>query len=78
MQTINHKQFDVLSGFYAHLYCVYHDGVKSDFGFYAEQLDSINVPWSIQNRVAVMAEDRGSQSKYFRTLLKEKDIHIEA
>ena len=76
MQTINSKQFDLLRGFYAHLYCVYHDGVKSDFGFYAEQLDSINVPWSVQNSVAVLAEDKASQSKYLSTLLAEQNIHV--
>jgi hypothetical protein len=76
MHEINRHQLDLLKGFYAHLYCVYHHGAKSDFGFYAELLDNTNVPWSVQNTVAVLAEDKASQSKYLTTLLTQKNIHV--
>ena len=74
---INRHQLDNLLGFYTHCFCVYHDKVKSDFAFWANQLDDINVPWSVQNTVAVLAESKGNQRFYFRTLLKQKGITVQ-
>jgi len=73
---ITAKQYNLLQGFYAHCYCVYHDNVIADFGFWASQLDSSGVPWSVQNTVAVTAEDKGSISLYLRTHLAKKDIRV--
>lgn len=61
---ITHKQYDMLQGFYAHCYCVYHSGIKPYFEFYAEILDEAGIPWSIQNATALLAEDKESISKY--------------
>jgi hypothetical protein len=71
---ITAKQYDLLQGFYAHCYCVYHKGVNADFGFWATQLDNSDVPWSVQNFVAVTAEDKDSIGLYLRTHLAKKDI----
>jgi hypothetical protein len=57
---INTHQYDLLLGFYAHCYSVYQSGSKPDFCFWAEQLDNDQVPWSIQNTVAVIAETKES------------------
>lgn len=74
MALINTKQYDALSGFYTHCYCVYHDKVKSAFGFWAEQLDALDIPWSVQNTVSELASDRESMGYYLSTLLKKKGI----
>lgn len=74
---INRKQYDSLTGFYAHCYTVYHDGAKADFGFWAEQLDKCEVPWHVQNSVAVTAEDRSSMALYLSTHLARKGIAIQ-
>jgi len=73
---ITRKQFEVLQGFFAHCYAVYHDNVKPDWAFWAEQLDTINIPWSVQNTVAVTAEDRSSIDLYLRTHLIRRNITV--
>lgn len=73
---ITRKQYDYLLGFYAHCYAVYHDKSKADFGFWASQLDKANVPWCVQNSVAVTAEDKGSMSLYLSTHLANKGVTI--
>ncbi|MEH6454856.1 MAG: hypothetical protein V7749_00910 [Cocleimonas sp.] len=72
---ISAKQYDLLLGFYAHCYCVYHESAVPDFNFWAEQLDFENVPFSVQNTVAVTAEEKESISLYLRTHLKKKGIY---
>jgi hypothetical protein len=76
MTLINRKQFDILLGFYTHCYCVYHDKVKQGFAFWSEQLDAANIPWSVQNTVANLADDKSTQQKYLRTLLLNNDINV--
>ena len=76
MTTINRKQLDLLSGFYTHCYCVYHDKVKQYFAFWADQLDEAKVPWSVQNSVANLAEDKSTQAQYMSTLLANKNITV--
>lgn len=73
---ITRQQYDYLLGFYAHCYCVYHENTKSDFEFWATQLDDANIPWKIQNSVAVTAEDKGSNALYLSTHLKRKGVEI--
>lgn len=73
---ITHNQFDTLQGFFAHCYAVYHDDVKPDWGFWATQLDTRNIPWSVQNTVAVTAEDKSSISLYLRTHLSHRNITV--
>ncbi len=75
--TITRQQFDSLKGFYAHCYVVYHEGVNDGFAFWAEQLDKEEVPWSVQNTVAVLAEDRSSISLNLSTHLSRKGITIQ-
>jgi len=74
---LNRKQYDALLGFFAHCYAVYHDGARQDFPFWAKQLDNAQVPMSVQNNVAVMAEEKGSNAKYLSTLLSEKGIGVQ-
>lgn len=74
--TITPKQYDVLSGFYAHCFAVCHDGVKNDFVWYANQLDEAGVPWHVQNTVALIADDRQSMGLYLKTYLKNKIPNI--
>lgn len=69
---ITHKQYGMLQGFYAHCYSVYHDNNKPDFSTWAELLDSVGIPWSIQNTTAIKAEDKSSISYYLSTLLGVK------
>lgn len=66
---LSHKQYDLLQGFYAHCYCVYHHNSKADFVTWAELLDNAKVPWSLQNRTALKAEDRRSIDYYLSTLI---------
>jgi hypothetical protein len=73
---ITRKQYDLLLGFYAHCYCVYHEKVKACFDFWAAQLDDANIPWSIQNNISVTAEDKGSNALYLSTHLKNKGVEI--
>lgn len=73
---ITTKQLDNLKGFYTHCWCVYHEKAKACFEFWAEVLDNEAIPWSIQNSVAIIAEDRESIGKYLTTLLAEKDILV--
>jgi len=73
---ITRKQYDLLLGFYSHCYCVYHLKSQAFFDFWAEQLDEAEIPWSVQNNVAVTAEDKGSIALYLSTHLSEKDIEI--
>ena len=73
---INRNQYNALLGFYAHCYAVYHDGAPESFAFWASQLDSAEVPMSVQNSVAVAAEDKSSQSQYLSTILSERDITV--
>jgi hypothetical protein len=48
---------------------VYHDRCKPEFAFWAEQLDREAIPWSVQNTVAVTAEDKTSMGLYLSTRL---------
>ena len=73
---LSKPQFDQLKGFYAHCYCVAHEGAKGDFGFWAQQLDNANIPWSVQNRVAGFAEDKQSRGFYLTTLLAREGIKV--
>lgn len=75
-KVINHKQLDLLKGFFAHCWCVYHEKTQQGFSFWAEQLDKANIPWSIQNIVAVSAEDKASINRYLTSILKDRDIII--
>ena len=74
--VINRKQLDLLQGFYAHCYCVYHLNIKPDFKFWADLLDANDVSWSIQNSVASIAEDKLSRALYLTTHLKNKGIEV--
>ena len=73
---ITRKQYDLLLGFYAHCYCVYHEKVKACFEFWATQLDDAKIPWTVQNNVSVTAEDKSSNALYLSTHLKNKGVEI--
>ena len=74
---INRTQLNLLQGFFAHCFCVYHDGVKQDFSFWATQLDGAAVPWSIQNQIAQAAETRSNLGYYLTTLLKNIGVTVD-
>lgn len=73
---ITRAQYDMLQGFYAHCYTVYHDYGKAHFGFWAEELDKSEIPWRVQNSVAVIAESKESIALYLSSHLKERGIQI--
>lgn len=74
---INRKQLDLIQGFFAHCFCVYHDGVKQDFPFWATQLDNAAVPWNVQNQIAQAAERRSNLSLYVTTLLSNIGVTVD-
>lgn len=73
---ITREQFDTLSGFFVHLWCVKFEGSKPDFGFYQERLDSIGIPWWVQNKVSGLADVRENAFLYFRTIFKNVGITV--
>lgn len=73
---ITRNQYDLLHGFFIHCYAVYHQQSQEYFSFWAEQLDKEQIPWSIQNIVAVTAESKESISLYLSTHLKSRDISV--
>lgn len=74
MKKINRKQWSMLEGFYIALWCQYHHGVKTDFSYWKEALDSLGVSWEIQNNVACAAEKRDNMSYYFSTVMTRLGI----
>ncbi|MDP2564457.1 hypothetical protein [Pseudoalteromonas marina] len=75
---ITREQFDTLSGFFVHLWCVKYEGSKPDFGFYQERLDGIGIPWWVQNKVSELAEVRENAFLYFRTIFQKAGITVSA
>lgn len=69
-------QYNYLQGFYTHCYCVHHEQVDADYAFWASQLDKQQIPWWVQNTVAVTAEDRSSIALYLRTHLAKHGITV--
>lgn len=70
--VISWKQWSILKGFFTHCWSVCHEGVKSDYGFYAEQLDEAGVPWHVQNIVAELADHRENAFKNLKVLAQKK------
>lgn len=73
---ITPKQYNHLMGFYTHCWLYYHDNIQPQFAFWAEELDRVEVPWSVQNTVSVLAEERSTIGKYLTSLLKERNIVV--
>ena len=74
--TITAHQFSYLQGFFVHVWCVYHEKSKSDFSFWAKQLDDLGISWYVQNTVACLADKRENVFYYLRNLLAQKGISI--
>ena len=74
--NITKSQYDHLTGFFFALSCHYCEGIKTNFGHWANLLDDRNIPWSIQNYVAELATSKENTGKYLSTLLKERDITV--
>jgi len=68
-KTLNPIQIDALEGFMMHCWSVYHEKQKQAFGFYAQRLDSLGVPWHFQNKTAIIAETRANYWSNFESLL---------
>lgn len=75
---LSQRQADTLSGFFVHLWCVNFEGVKADYGFYANRLDELEVPWWVQNKVSGLADVRENNFFYFRTILKKIGVIVSA
>ncbi|MBW8191363.1 hypothetical protein K0504_09965 [Neiella marina] len=73
---INQSQLELVRGFYAHCYAAFHDNCRADFQAWAEQLDSAQIPWPLQNSIANIAQDRRSADIYLRTHLKQLDVIV--
>jgi len=72
---LNSEQVENLKSFFIALWCSYHKGTTSFDGyFWANKLDSLNISWAIQNKVAVAAKNKASNFIYFSSLLTELDI----
>jgi hypothetical protein len=71
-QTITRAQFQHLQGFYFAMYCHYVEGIKTNFGHWANLLDDRGISWNIQNHVAAWAEEKENNRFYLSTLLKNK------
>lgn len=74
--TLSHDQFSELQGLFLHCWAVCHEGVQSDYGFYAERLDNALVPWRLQNIVAEIAETRSSFASNLKSLIRGKGIDL--
>ena len=72
---LNSGQVENLKSFFIALWCSYHKGTTSFDGYYwANKLDSLNISWSIQNKVACAAQERENNFIYFSSLLKKLGI----
>lgn len=72
--TINDTQYDALLGFKLHVWNHYHGETKMDFGFWAEKLDNLKIPWFVQNTVAILMETRSNGFSSLKNLLKNEGI----
>ena len=72
---LNSEQVENLKAFFIALWCSYHKGTSTfDGGYWADRLDSLEISWSIQNRIAGAAQEKGSNFIYFSSLLKKLGI----
>lgn len=76
-ETITHHQFTYLQGFFTHVWCVTHEKAKSDYAFWAKQLDDLGISWYVQNLVAALADKRINGFYYLRSLLNDRGITIQ-
>ena len=77
MKVITFKQYDHLQSFFFALYCHYHEGIKTNFGHWANLLDDRGISWSIQNTVSELSQHKENTGFYLSTLLKQNNIIIE-
>jgi hypothetical protein len=75
-QVVNRSQYLHLQSFFFALSCHYTKGIRTNFGHWANLLDDRGISWSIQNTVAVMAEDPENTGFYLSTLLKQHNIEV--
>ena len=73
---INQKQFSVLQGFKLHTWNVFHNKTPNMFKFWADELDKVNIPYSLQNKVANWTVVRENGFKSLKEFLKNEGIEI--
>ena len=67
---VDRVQYMALQGFVFALRCFYQEGIKTDLSYWADMLDSHNIPWSVQNRLAMSCEKKVNNDYYLSTILK--------
>jgi hypothetical protein len=67
-------EYQALEGFFFQCWCAKWDNSEQlDHAYYAQTLDKIGIPWSLQNRISGRAySDRNSGFMYFSTILSEE------
>lgn len=76
MYQITSDQFDSLLGFKLHIWNHYHDESRCDFGFWAKKLDELQIPWFVQNTVAILMETRANGFSSLKSLLAKEGIEV--
>jgi len=72
---VDAQQLDQLHGFFVALWCYYHKKTgQFDHKYWADRLDQLEISWSIQNAVAIAAENREINYIYFSTLIDRLNI----
>jgi hypothetical protein len=78
MQTITEEQLELLKGFKLHIWSHYHEERSHfDSSFWAEKLDSLHIPWFVQNTVSILMETRANGFSSLKTLLLKEGIKID-
>jgi hypothetical protein len=72
MKTLTKEQHYHLQSFYFAMYCYYIEGIQTDFKYWADKLDALNISFNVQNNVAYWSTVKENNSYYLSALLKDK------
>lgn len=73
MKYLKHSnEYEALRGLFFHQWNVSFKGSIANFAYYADKLDRLGVPWSVQNAIANAARTRKTAfSRQFSQIINE-------
>jgi hypothetical protein len=75
-EFLDYKQYNLVQGFFAHLWAVRWNKGKKEFDAWAKILDEAKISWYVQNSISAIADKRESAFLYLRNQLEAKQIYI--